>query len=191
MLQHLQSLVKRITRNIFEKKIHWVFACTFFFLHNSHAHHYTALWLHLLWQEQTFSADYSCNFLNARNTFSQDAVWKKALCTRCHCWERFLLSSLSVSLLLKFRYHFTLLHNTKLICEALHNVTFLCDYSIFYCFLYLIRISLIFSTSSTVPALITVLSFSQMSAHPVVLDTCTHTGDFHHPSSSPTSSKSQ
>lgn len=116
---------------------------------------------------------------------------KKALRTRCHCWERFPLSSLSVILLLKFRYHFTLLHNIKLICKAVHNVTFLSDYSIFYCFLYLIRISLIFSTSSTIPALITVLSFSQMSAHPVVLDTCTHTSDFHHPSSSPTSSKSQ
>lgn len=105
----------------------------------------------------------------------------------------FLLSSLSVILLLKHLYHFTLLHNIKfkLICKALHNVTFLSDYSIFYCFLLLIRISLLFSTSSTVPPLITVLSFSQTSACPSMLHTYTHTSDFCYPSSSPTSTKSQ
>jgi len=50
---------------------------------------------------------------------------------------------------------------------------------------------LTFSTSSTIPALITVVSFSQTSAHPSVLHTSTYTGDFHYPSSSPTSTKSQ
>lgn len=87
------------------------------------------------------------------------------------------LSSLLVILLLELLYHFTLLHNTKLIYKALHNTTFLSDYCIFYCFLFLSRISLI-STSPTMPALTTVLPFSKTSAHPSVLHTYIHTSDF-------------
>lgn len=56
-----------------------------------------------------------------------------------------LLSPLLVILLQKLLDHFTLLHNIKIIYKALHNTTFLSDYSVFYCFLFLSRISLIFS----------------------------------------------
>lgn len=100
---------------------------------------------------------------------SQHTVQKKAFCTSSHYFFHHFWSL--------FYWNFFIISPGCTTPQALHNTTFLSDYSIFYCFLFLNRISLILSTSSTMPALTTVWSFSKTYAHLFVLHTYSHTSD--------------